>query len=318
MRIVFRADASNSVGAGHVMRCSAIIEEAVSRNLECIVVGNLGGLGWLESHLQNIGATHVEDESKYQIDKGKDVLIIDSYFLSTTGSFLQEQNWKLVVSISDDLTPKYKAALVVHPGIDQFSLTQSSAKLITGKKYIPLRKSISKSKLGAQVNDPKVVVFGGGSDKHNFALYMALGLTKMQGYKSVTFFSSLDREIRSLNSRFDVKNFGPALDAELESADLVFTTASTSSLEVIAREIPLGICCVANNQISYYEALTELEIAAGIGKRLSAEDYELEWGKIHLLIVDASFRQRLKEKSQGFLDLSGSQRILDEIERLLS
>jgi spore coat polysaccharide biosynthesis predicted glycosyltransferase SpsG len=318
MRIVFRVDASNGIGAGHVMRCAAIIEEAVSRKMDCIVVGKLGGLGWLESHLQNIGAAHVEDESKYQIDKGRDVLIIDSYCLPTTDSFLQEKNWKLVVSISDDLTPKYKAALVVHPGIDEFALAQTSAKLITGKKYIPLRKSISKSKLGTQVTNPRVVVFGGGSDKHNFALFMALGLAKMQGYESVMFFSSLDHEIRSLNSRFDVRNFGPELDTELESADLVFTTASTSSLEVIAREIPLGICCVADNQISYYEALTELEIAAGIGKRLSVEDYELDWEKIHQLIVNASFRQRLREKSQGFIDLSGSERILDEIERLLS
>jgi len=317
MRIIFRVDASSNVGVGHVMRCSAIIEEAVSRNMNCVVVGKLGGLDWLKSHLQKIGATHVEDENEFHINKDGDVLIIDSYHLPTTASFLQEKKWRLVVSISDEVTPKYNVALVVHPGIDSFTLVENNAKLLTGKNYIPLRKSISKRKLGEQVTAPKIVVFGGGSDKHNFALFMALGLAKMQGYKSVMFFSSLDREIRSLNSRFEVRAFGPALDTELESADLVFTTASTSSLEVIAREIPLGICCVADNQISYYEALTELEIAVGIGKLRSAEDYKLDWEKIHQLIVDASFRQRLQEKSQGFLDLSGSQRILDEIERLL-
>ena len=33
MRLVFRVDASQDIGAGHVMRCSAIIEEAISRNI---------------------------------------------------------------------------------------------------------------------------------------------------------------------------------------------------------------------------------------------------------------------------------------------
>ena len=313
MKIVFRTDASNEIGAGHVMRCSAIIEEAVSRNIECVVVGRMGGLDWLETHLKTIGSGRVEDERNFQITPGRDVLIIDSYDLPITGSFIQAKNWRLVASISDRGTPEYNAELIIHPSIDFFTLEQTKAKLLTGRDYIPLRKSIFKSEPRMHSPALKIVVFGGGNDKYNFAPFMAKGLASKQGFSTIVFFSRSVMEIESLDSRFDVKPFGPALDTELESADLVFTTASTSSLEVIAREIPLGICCVADNQISYYEALTEHEVAAGIGKYLHSRYYDMNWDLINQLMIDVSFRQRLQNKSKGFLDLFGSQRILDEI-----
>ena len=313
MKIVFRVDASNEIGTGHVMRCSAIIEEAVSRNIECVVVGRMGGFDWLETHLKTIGSGRVEDESNFQITPGKDVLIIDSYDLPITRSFIQAKNWRLVASISDRGTPKYNAELIIHPSIDFFTLEQTKAKLLTGRDYIPLRKSIFKSEPRMQSLVPKIVVFGGGTDKYNFAPFMAKELASKQGFSTIVFFSRSVKEIESLDSRFDVKPFGPALDTELESADLVFTTASTSSLEVIAREIPLGICCVADNQISYYEALTKYEVAAGIGEYLHSRYYHMNWDLINQLMIDVSFRQKLQNKSKGFLDLSGSQRILDEI-----
>lgn len=318
MKIVFRTDASKQIGTGHVMRCAAIIEEAVSRNIECVVVGRMGGFDWLETHLKTIGSTRVKDEGDFQITPGKDVLIIDSYDLPITGSFIQSKNWRLVASISDRETPKYNAELIIHPGIDFFTLEQSKAKLLTGRYYIPLRKSIIKTAPRAQSVTPKIVVFGGGNDKYNFAPFMAKALENKQGFSSIVFFSRSVKEISSLDSRFDVKPFGPELDTELESADLVFTTASTSSLEVIAREIPLGICCVADNQVPYYEALTKHEVASGIGKYLHSGYYDMDWDLINQLTIDPSFRQKLQQKSQGFIDLSGSQRILDAILNNLS
>lgn len=313
MKIVFRVDASNYIGTGHVMRCSAIIEEAITRNIKCVVVGRMGGIAWLETHLKNIGAAHVEDASDFVINAGKDVLIIDSYSLPVSERFLQAQNWKLVVSISDKETPRYNAALHIHTGIDSFSLKGSEGKLLTGRNYIPLRKSIFKSELHPQIKVHKVVVFGGGSDKYNFAPCMAKILANRKGFSKIVFFSKSIKVIESLDSRFEVKPFGPELDVELERADLVFTTASTSSLEIIAREIPLGICCVADNQTSYYEALTKDEIAAGIGKYVNSQHYDLNESLIHQLLTDANFRQKLRNKSKDYLDLLGSKRILDEI-----
>jgi spore coat polysaccharide biosynthesis predicted glycosyltransferase SpsG len=299
------------------MRCSAIIEEVVSRDIECVVVGTLGGLEWLETRLKKIGALHFEDQDNFEIVKGEDILIIDSYNLPIDESFLQDKHWRLVVSVADEVTPNYNANLIVHPGIDSISSHQNSRKIITGKDYIPLRKSITKSKNSVKDWVDNIIIFGGGSDKYNFARAMASGLANMPGFSRAVFISDSQREIESMDSRFKVNFFGPDLDTELENADLVFTTASTSSLEIIAREIPLGICCVADNQKSYFDALTDLEIAAGIGEYSSGDVWELNWVMISELISDSSFRRMILKKSKGYLDLLGSQRIVDEILGLL-
>ena len=163
-----------------------------------------------------------------------------------------------------------------------------------------------------------MIIFGGGSDKFNFACAMALGLANIPEFNRAVFISDLQTEIESMDSRFEVKVFGTELDAELESADLVFTTASTSSLEIIAREIPLGICCVANNQKSYFDALTDLEIAAGIGEHSTTGDWELHWVMIRKLIRGSNFRRMISRNSKGYFDLLGSQRIVDEILSLVN
>jgi len=316
VRLVFRVDASPIIGTGHVMRCSAIIEEAVARKISCVVIGHLGGLDWLEDHLRSIGAMHYEEENFFQIARDEDILVIDSYDIPPTHGFIQPKNWKSVVSISDDVTPDYLAALVIHPGIDKFRGTENAQKVLMGKEFIPFRKSIRKSPrlMGSSV--AKIVIFAGGVDNFDLALKLAEHLTEIKAFSEAVFFSKLQSEISSLDSRFEVRNFGPALDVELVNADLVFTTASTSSLEIIAREIPVGICFSVDNQIPCFDALIKEEVAFGIGNLNSMKNWELNQVAIEKLVTDSHLRDQLSINSSEFLDLSGSQRLVNEISKL--
>ena len=119
MRLVFRADASLELGSGHVMRCAAIATAAMSRGYESILVGTLGGIRWLLEHLNDKGITIIESAHYGPFfSKENDVLIVDSYCINPNDSFLQEANWKGVVSLCDPLTPNYAAKIYVHPGLD--------------------------------------------------------------------------------------------------------------------------------------------------------------------------------------------------------
>lgn len=316
VRLVFRADASSITGTGHVMRCSAIIEEAAVRGISCVVIGKLEGLRWLEDRLISIGALHYENEEFFRISDGEDILVIDSYEIPVSHEFIQPKNWKAVVSISDDATPDYLASLVIHPGIDEFQKAENAIRVLKGAEFIPFRKSIKKS--SREKNSPlrKIVIFAGGIDTFDFALNLARYLKEITEFNEAVFFSNSQSEITSLDSRFVVRDFGPLLDVELENADLVFTTASTSSLEIIAREIPVGICFSVDNQISYFEALIKEELAFGIGNLNPAKNWELNKVAIERLISDSNLRERLSTNSSGFLDLFGSQRLVDEILKL--
>lgn len=316
MRLVFRVDASATIGTGHVMRCSAIIEEAIGRGISCVVIGHLGGLQWLEERLMGIGATHFENEKSFPISHGEDILVIDSYEIPISDEFIHPKNWKRVVSISDDATPAYVASLVIHPGVDNFRNTVAATRVLTGPKFIPFRKSIKKSLRVRNSPLRKIVIFAGGIDDFDFALNLAGVLTEINEFGEAVFFSKLHSEITSIDSRFTTRNFGPLLDGELENADLVFTTASTSSLEIIAREIPVGICFSVGNQISYFDALIKEKLAFAIGNLNSSKKWELNRSAIKRLVTDSSLRDQLSANSNGFLDLLGSQRLVDEILKL--
>ena len=316
MRLVFRVDASQDIGAGHVMRCSAIIEEAKSRNIDCIVVGSMGAIEWLELRIMRLGATYVEDWNSFQFSKDSDVLVIDSYEIPVTDSFIQPTNWKFVVNIADEETPNYTSNLIIHPGIDSFTEKQSGTKILMGPDFIPLRKNIKKS-ANFNVSDvKKVVIFGGGSDKFHLASAIANELIEIKLFEKAVFFTDLKQEISSLDSRFQIADFGAALDDVLEDADLVFTTASTSSLEIIAREIPLGVCRSVSNQGPYLKALSEKGLAVGVGSLNISGKWTLDSVLIRALFSDLNLRFLLRKNSSGFVDLLGSQRIVDEIQKL--
>jgi spore coat polysaccharide biosynthesis predicted glycosyltransferase SpsG len=316
MRLIFRVDASRELGTGHVMRTSAVIEEAVLRGIRCIVVGSLGGLAWLEERLINVGAGHFEDPVQFQIDHGKDILVIDSYELPINDSFIQPHRWKSVVSISDHVTPKYLADLVIHPGIDQVFRPGGDSKFLTGPDFVPFRKSIRKSSGPDYDSVDKIVVFAGGADKFGFGSAMSTGLAKLPDFQTAIFFSNSHDGIVQLDPRFELRDIGLTLDKELETADLVFSTASTSSLEIVARELPLAVCFTVENQVPYFDALVNQGLAQGIGGIDSRGNWKLDWDSVSRFISDSRVRRKLLSNSSGYFDLLGSKRIVDEILKL--
>ena len=81
MRYVLRADASQSIGTGHVMRSSAIGEELIERGEEVIFVGEFSEVPWLALRINNLGLSQILlKEGDYTSNPETDVLILDSSF----------------------------------------------------------------------------------------------------------------------------------------------------------------------------------------------------------------------------------------------
>jgi len=93
--------------------------------------------------------------------------------------------------------------------------------------------------------------------------------------------------------------------------DVVLTTASTSSLEFIAREIPTGVLCLVDNQENYYEQLGRLGFAAQIGIRTFAGAWEINVEVIRDLLGSQKKRDGLKQSILGLIDLKGASRVID-------
>ena len=312
MRFIFRADASREIGSGHAMRSSVLAEEAISRGYECIFVGEISGLDWVLDRITNIGFSQViSREESFVPEPNSDVLILDSYTIPISNSFILKKNWKLVLTICDEISPKYEADIEVHPGLEPDTRGCTAPVILSGAPYVLIRNGIVKSKrVFVSSCKTKLLIVGGGSDPFGFVREISLVIDTLDLNLEVHAFSN---EVRPQITRHSYVShpIGPGLDSIAGDFDLVFTTASTSSLEFIAREIPTGVVCAVDNQKNYYEQLGRLGFATQIGVHKPSGGWDFDILAIRELIENMEKRKLLKVAMDGLVDFEGASRVID-------
>ena len=317
MRIIFRADASPEIGSGHVMRSSVIAEEAILRGHECVFVGSITGLDWVQNRIDNLGFSHSYQVRNFEHDSETDICVIDSYTEAVNSLFGINDNWRLLVSVKDEFTPNFEADILVVPSLTEEGVYGPSSKILTGGDYILIRKSINKSPVTYPIVEPfKVIVSGGGSDSFRFAEEMAWLIDQLDVTGEFHFFSN-NEIFSNTGKNFITHDLGNSIDLIAQNAHAVVTTASTSSLEFIAREIPTGIVSVIDNQDYYYKNLLARELVCGLGRFDSSLGWELSIENLGRFLLDNSYRETLSRKISGLVDLNGAKRVLDSIESFL-
>ena len=314
MRLVLKADASPVLGAGHVMRSLAIAEEAISRNIDTFFAGTISDADWLYEKTKSVpGLLWIDNLESFVVDPKRDFLLLDSYSLPLDCAFIKPSRWKCVIAIVDQLTPSYEANLKIHPGLVHGHHTLSN--VLSGPNYIPLRKTITKSQKVESV-PLKVIVVGGGTNIHKVVNFIASELQHLEfEFQTFLFSEQIDDKLL-VDARFERVPIGADLDAIAEEADLVFTTASTTSMEFIAREKAVGVTCAVDNQREYYLALTESGLAAPIGV-FENHVWNLNSQVIRQLVLDKKYRENLIKRTENLIDLQGSKRIVDKIISML-
>lgn len=315
MRIIFRADASRKIGSGHVMRSSILAEEAVSRGHECIFIGQIDDLYWVESYVSQLGYTRIfRSEDQYVPNKETDTLVLDSYSINPSSRFVSRDIWKQIVCISDLLTPPYNSDIELRPGFSTEYVGGAGRRILTGPEYVLVRKGTKKSLRLERSGLPlKVLIVGGGSDPFGFVEAICKLLPDLNLSLEVHIFG--DRVFtESKFCVFITHHFGVSLDLVAEGVDVVLSTASTSSLEFIARELPCGIVCAVNNQKELYDQLGELSYALPLGGLDPNGTWNFNLKNLMRLLSIIEVRDQIRTTISGLVDLKGPSRVLDEIE----
>jgi len=311
-RFVFRADASNVIGTGHVMRILGLLEELVLQKYPVVFIGDIHEFSWISERIKALNIeTFSFGESEFNINKLTDILVLDSYQHSINSNFLELEKWKFVIVFFDEHTPNYNATLKIHPGLRKNWPEISGQKIISGSDFIPMRKTIKRISSDVESKKLVITVVGGGIDKFNFAEAMAKIITRVEGDFEVNFFSN---ELNCIepDPRFNLFPIGSQLDLIGNKSGLVFTTASTTCLEFIARGCVVGICSTTENQKQYYYELPKLGVAAPIGEIIDGV-WKLDSVVIEKLIVSKEYRDHYQKKSNNLINLNGASIILNEI-----
>lgn len=318
MRYVIRADASPSIGAGHIMRCSAIAEELITRGENVIFVGQISELPWVTTRITSLKFTYTyENPDNFTPDSITDVLIIDSYNIPTDNYFISPLRWRHIIAIVDEETPDYFCELRIHPGLDANWSGTSAVPILAGAKYIPFRSSLCRyvhvPSLSRQLN---IAVVAGGSDPYGVVKELAQILSEFDEIFHAHLFSNNIFEF-TLDERFSYVEIGPRLDEITTNMDLVLTTSSSSSLEFIAQGLCVGAICAVDNQAQNYQSFHELKIAAQIGFRKSDGTWDIDEKTIHSLVTSSEIRESIRRESKGVFDFQGAARIVSAIKELI-
>jgi len=323
-RYVFRADASNQMGSGHVMRVYSIIERMLDKNLNVILVGNIVGLPWLTELVgQMIGRIKFIEEEHFVFHPLQDILIIDSYAINPSHNFLKKENWFKIVALIDIATPKYLADLYIHCGTNKqigLEFGISNSKLKSGLNYIPIRKSFHKIRFRlSEINAKKpikILVVGGGTDSLGFVPKVAKELMEVDEQFQAILFSNAQNLLHLLDYRFIQRNIGSDLEKDLINSDLILTLSGTSSWEFLSCGFPLGIALGFDNQSDNFKFQINSEIAVDIGNFSLVNGFDLNFENIRKLVVDQGLRQKLSQSALTKVDSFGVVRIVDEILKL--
>ena len=320
MRFVFRADAYANSGVGHVMRTSALAEELIANNCEVVFIGNSSEIPWVQEYISTLGFYQILDKSDLFTPNPKnDVLILDSYTLLPSDTFIAPNKWFKIVAFVDDTSPPYLADMYINAALESKWTPPEISKrmqILEGIEYIQIRKSLRqinikndvKTKLG-----PRILVVGGGSDPFNFVgeLYEILASLSLEFHATLITSHSIPN---INNDKFSLILAGGGLLELLEETDLIFSTSGTSSWEFIYLGIPLGIASAIENQNVNYKCQTEAGIATGIGFRAVNTGWILDKKAISDLILHPYSRKN----EQSVVDGYGALRLYTKIIEMLA
>ncbi len=320
MRLIIRADASPSVGTGHVMRSSTVAAEFLKLGHTVYYAGSIDPMSLILERFQELGIPYpVLDPVSIELDHKNDILLIDSYSLNPSDPSISRKNWAKVVAIFDSITPHYDVDLAIRPSLLPQKNSVEGVQTLAGTKFLLLRDSVTKSFPRNQDESTplKILVVGGGSDPSDFCGAVTKVLRQLPFNFIADVFSDNVDLVHQSDSRIRIHKVSLLLDHYAERCDVAFTLASSLSVELIAREIPIGVACAFENQWSGYTEMLASDFAASIGNRSKSGEWEIDKSVLSEMITSASYRDALRSRISGLIDLNGPERIALEILKLL-
>ncbi|MCR6489661.1 spore coat protein [Amycolatopsis sp. OK19-0408] len=312
MRLLLRADASGSIGAGHISRIVAYAERAVARGFSVAFSGSVDNAEWLAARLDELGVARVPFDAT-----GFDAVIVDHYGL---GDLREEVNaaGALLVSIEDDVFGRRPADIVVDSGFAPAPRPDDGSDvLLRGIEYAPLRDVVLATRRAPAGPPPHVtVVLGGGAE---WSSTVALLLRALRDTELPFVADALVRGEPSVPSLLPGQSIrvappSPALLELFATTDVAVSAAGMTFVELCCLGVPAAVVQLVDNQETGYSAALELGLGIGLGHADTLADrLPAVTASLRSLLSDASLRASLAATASSTVDGRGVDRVLDRL-----
>jgi len=298
------------------MRTSTIAAEFFKLGHSVCYVGAIDPMSLILERFQEIGVPYpVLKPEDFVPNHQNDILLIDSYTLNPSDSFIAKERWSKVIAIFDSVTPKFDVDLAIRPSLTSEETSGNNIRTLAGASFLLLRDSVTKTfpRNTEDVTPLRILVVGGGSDPSDFCDAVTKALTELSSDFIADVFSDNIDLTHELDARIRIHKVSLLVDDYAERCDVAFTLASSLSIELLAREIPIGVAFGFENQRIGFNEMVSSGFAAPIGNRNQAGEWIIDAGVVNKLITSNSYRDALRSRISGLIDFNGPQRISQEI-----
>jgi len=348
IKIGFRVDTGNIVGAGHLMEVIAIYKNLTKRfdlNPMFITVEN----DYVIPKLRQVGIERIypiaNNTIAEELTENDDIdmtisilkknqyehLIVDLPNRTQSYYKMLSENTKGTYAILDnDAHKQITSALAINFSISQdvnfYDGFQDREKYLIGPKYIPLNESILEYKpIEIKDNVERIFLNQGGSDPHGITAKVIRSLEKLAGNYTI------DVLIGGLLNPYNKKQLKDALQSstkhkynlyenitqqsvyeQMEKADIAITAAGNTLYELAYFGIPSIMIAPRVEFLKITESFEKLGFNVNLGLNDDINE-DLIKTKTEYLIENYDLRQKISSSLKRLVDGKGTVRICDHI-----
>lgn len=325
MRVLIRADASASIGIGHVMRCLALAQ-ALRDSGDVVTLLSSADLArpvrdaWLMEgvDIQSLDPrAALEDDAKatrdWVLSTGATWLVVDGYQFDDQYRSVASGS-AMLAWIDDQGAPAAHADLIVNGNLyghrDLYPGT--GARLAVGPRYALLRREFRSYLNDSSAREGTVMSLGGADpDGRTGALLTALAAQGIRGRVTIGPHQRDADNVRRSAARYgwDLISTPQDMAQLLGSCQLAVVGAGTTVLEALALGTPTVAVRIAENQRLVADALERLDVAA------VADGFEPERvaAECAALLRDEPRREAMAIRAKQAVDARGARRVVGEM-----
>ncbi len=338
--LLIRADASASIGSGHVMRCLALAQAWQARGgAVTVVVRELPQA--LRQRLQDEeipvrslagrsdSPADAEETCRLAADVGAGWIVADGYQFGTDFQrAVQQLGWHLMVLDDYGHAGFYCADLILNQNIDAreslYAQRDPRTQLLLGTKFVLLRReftSLTPSRVTVDESANRVLITLGGADPEGVTRHVLRALDGISaGLDVVAVVGSSNRfgvEIEAIAAGSShqvriVHNVGDMTEL-MRWADVAISAGGTTCWELAYLGVPNLIVVLADNQRGIAAGLHENRVSISLGWHADLCS-TLMAAVVEELIGDPVRRREMTLRGQALVDGGGANRVCRVLE----
>lgn len=343
MNVLFRADASQDIGIGHVMRCLALAQ-TLQREKHHITFLMLDSAPALEMRLikENINIQHlfveagscedVEQVIKVAHQLDIDWVVADGYQFETNYQHnLKQAGLKVLLFDDYGHGRHYYVDLVLNQNLNAdenvYLHREDYTELLLGCSFSLLRQEFLVWR-GWQRKIPniarKILVTLGGADFENVTLKVlnALRLIRVEGLQILVVVGSRNPHYKGLQIMAQQMSHSVDLVSNAENmpdlmawADLAIAAGGSTNWELAFMGLPTIVIVLANNQQKVAQELAQSDVILNLGWHQNQTKHSI-CKAILPLLSDLNQRQLMSQAARKIIDGRGAQRVVNKMKHL--